>query len=219
MQNRTSSIIATISVLVIIAILISFHYYAHMWVSVFDKHESIEFTALVFLATAVLAIIAYVELTRANSITENEFLLNISNKWGSPSIIRARRVLHNLFVDAYRSKKHKQKCKSCRYKDAMNDVAEAIFALRTKKGVEGKKFIDLLNLLDFMEIVGFFWERKNIKTEDIDGLFGNSILFFYLSFLTFIENRQKYEENYFINFCNLSRALQKRTKMSICLCK
>lgn len=219
MKKHLTVIIIVITLIVIFAVLFVFQRYPQVIGQLYFNKEAEEFSILIFLATVAIALIAYAELTWSNKITENEFLLNISNKWGGESIIRARRILHRLFVATYRGKKHRHKCKCCRYKDAMADVSDHVFSLREKQGQEGDEFIDLLNLLDFMEIIGFFWKRRNIDLDDIDGLFGNSIVFFYLSFKRFIENRQNYEKNYYINFCNLSKKIIQKNEISICQCK
>lgn len=219
MRGWIGKVIAWLIIFFILYFLYLLHSNPKGWSNFFINGESVEFSALVFLATVAIAFIAYIELSWSNKMMENEFLLNICNKWSSESIIRARYILHDLFVSAYRDEANNKFCKHCRHEIALDYISKSILEMRKKRGKPGEKFINLINLLDFMETVGFFWYRKNIDIKDIDGLFGNSIIFFYQSFLPFIKIRQAREEHYYINFCNLSEQIKKEIKQDSCTCQ
>ena len=76
----------------------------------FSSKEREEINFYVFLATAVIACIACYEFKRSHELTANEFLLFISNRWGTKEIIKARQILHGLFISSYRDKKGNTKC-------------------------------------------------------------------------------------------------------------
>jgi len=223
MLKQKSASIIILFLLAISIILASLHYFAP---DIYNNTETEEVSVLIFLATAGIALIAYFELSRSNKTTENQFLLNISNKWGSESIVRARKILHTMFVEAYREKEESgqkdinNKCKYCQYCQAVDNMSKQVLEMRKEKNEKGNEFVDLLNLLDFMEIVGFYVKKGEINIDDIDSLFGKSVLFFYGVFSKFIDNRQKYDKTFYSNFVDMQAKLQNKNDIfSPCLCE
>lgn len=72
------------------------------WKKLFESTSAEEINYFIFLATGVLAFIAFIEFQRANKLTGNEFLLFLSNRWGCKEIIIARQIIHDFFVHNYR---------------------------------------------------------------------------------------------------------------------
>ncbi|CEK09376.1 hypothetical protein [Legionella hackeliae] len=52
------------------------------WKKLFESTSAEEINYFIFLATGVLAFIAFIEFQRANKLTGNEFLLFLYKRWG-----------------------------------------------------------------------------------------------------------------------------------------
>lgn len=109
-----------------------------------DNIEEIDF--LIFIATAALAWIAWYEFNRSNILTGNEFLLFISNRWGSKEVIKARQIIQEFFVIYYRGDNSASKGE---FSSSINEVSKNVIELSRKSKGDGERFIYLLNLLDF----------------------------------------------------------------------
>ena len=172
----------------------------------FSPKEREEINFYVFLATAVIACIACYEFKRSHELTANEFLLFISNRWGAKEIIKARQILHELFVKSYRDKRGNAKCE---YNRAICDVSELVLQMSRTSGMQGESFIYLLNLLDYLETLSYFFSRGDLEIADIRNICGNNAIFFFESFKLFIEQRQKHDKKYYSNFTYLYYELKK----------
>lgn len=184
-------------------------------VDYFVKEDDQEIALLIYFATLIIACIAYYQLSRSNEFADNEFILHISKRWGDKTIIKARMILHALFQIEYRSENTVDLCKHCHYERSLRKIADNILTLSRETNDQNFDFIYLLNLLDFMETLGFFWKERNLDIEIIDGLYGNSILFFYKCFKVYIKNRQQYEKNSYINFCQMAKKIKNLEEVPI----
>lgn len=174
------------------------------------QNDNEEIHYFIFIATVALAVIAYFEFSRSNELTSNEFLLFTSKKWNSEEIIKARQILHEIFIDAYRDKHGEKKCE---LSIALFHVSEKILQMSRKKDDDGKNFIYLLNLLDYIETLSYFYSKDELTLADIQNTCGNNIIFFYESFKLFIEKRQSHDKKFFINFVCLYYDLKKNNTL------
>lgn len=192
----------------VICVLISY-LFIHL-VHFLTGHDTEEVHYFIFLATLALALIAYYEFNRSNELTANKFLLFISNRWSSKEIIKARQILHEFFICSYRDDQGKPKCE---YNVALFSVSEKVLQMSRMKGKEGENFIYLLNLLDYLETLSYFCDRKELDLHDVQNTCGNNIIFFYESFKLYIEQRQSHDKNFFTHFTSLYHVL-KNTQLS-----
>lgn len=162
--------------------------------------NDIEISFLIYIATASLAIIAYVEFHRANQLNTNELLTFISNRWSSKEIIKARQIIHEIFVEKYRNDK------ICNFSQdfdiAVGATSISVLEMSRKGGKEGKKFIYLLNLLDHFESISYLHVANQIEFDDIKNIYGNNMFFYYQIFKKYIERRQSHHSS---DFCNYSK--------------
>lgn len=196
-QRYKGKIILAIAILSILAIYALIH-----WFSFFSTHDAEEIHFSIFLATVALVLIAYYEFDKSNKLSANEFLLFISNKWNCREIIKARQIIHEIFINAYRNNEKKVK-----FQEALSIVSDKILEMSKISGDEGKKFIYLLNLLDYLETLSYFWNRDDLNIKDVQNTCGNNAIFFYECFKSFIEKRQSHNEKYYINFTALYKKL------------
>ncbi len=167
------------------------------------KNDAEEVHFFIFAATVALGIIAYYEFNRSNKLTANEFLLFTSNRWSSKEIIKARQILHEIFIDIYRNEDGSRKCE---FNVALYNISE--ITLRMSKS-RNKDFIYLLNLLDYLETLSYFYNRGELNLPDIQNTCGNNAVFIYDCFRLYIENRQTHDKRYFSNYTALYHDLKK----------
>ena len=163
-----------LKILLLLAVISAAIYYGLPYFEYLDKNKNEEFDYLIFIATIAIAIIAYQEFERSHRLTSNEFLLFTSNRWGNSEIIMARQIIHKLFVDAYRDKNGNTKCE---YSVALISVAEKIIHMSKTANRKKESFIYLLNLLDYLEVVSYFYVRGDLKIEDVKNTCGNNAIF------------------------------------------
>lgn len=210
-MNKYRDYLSKYSVLLFIIIGLS-AFFILCWKRLLEKNSIEEISYFIFFATAILAYIAYVEFQRANKLTNNEFLLFISNRWGSKEIIIARQIIHEFFVKNYRAEKS---IVVNDYSGALHHTGRNVLELSRKSGDEGKEFIYLLNLIDFLETLSYFYSRKDLDIEDIQNICGHNFIFLCDVFRLYKERRQSREKFYFRNidrlYIDLKDNLQKMT--------
>lgn len=162
----------------------------------------------VFLATALLAGIAYYEFSKANKLSNNEFLLYISNRWGSIEVINARQIIHEFFVNHYGTKDSPV---FSDYPGSLHHTGKDILELSRKSGDDGKSFVYLLNLIDFLETISFFYSRGDLDLDDIQNTCGHNFIFLYKVFELYKQQRQRHDKTYFYNIDLLFEDLNKRS--------
>lgn len=205
-QRYKKAVISLLTVLLSSAVAIFLAYLAIHFFHFLRQSDNEEVHFFIFIATLFLAVIAYYEFSRSNKLIANEFLLFTSNRWNSTEIIRARQILHKIFIEAYRDKNGDAKCE---FEAALSLVSEKILQMSRSKGKDGDNFIYLLNLLDYLETLSYFYYRGDLTLPDIQNTCGNNIIFFYNSFKYFIEKRQSHDKKFFINFTGLYHDLKK----------
>jgi hypothetical protein len=183
----------------------------HFLYGLFVFKEEPEVSFLIFSATAALAWIAWYEFNRSNSLANNEFLLFISNRWGGSEILKARKIIHELFVSAYRTKNSKTKND---YDHSLVAISEAILEMRKENGEKGEQFAYLLNLIDYLEVLSYFHNRGNLGIDEIRNTSGNNVIFFYEIFKLYKEHRQRHDKSQFCNFDQLYNKLKSGESVS-----
>jgi hypothetical protein len=140
------------------------------------------------LATIAILLLAYIEFERSNRLHVSEVITFISNRWSSKEIIKARQIIHEIFVKKYRFD-------SNNYSDdfliAVRNTSIAVYEMSRKEGEEGEKFVYLLNMLDHFENTCYLCEYHKIDYPRISKIYGNNINFYYQVFEEYINQRQK----------------------------
>lgn len=146
--------------------------------------------------SAVLILFAYIKAREAIKQSRTNYLLRVDERWSSPEIIKAREVIHELYLSA---KELNPDLKED------NEQIKPIIALGIMKlhdnHRETQKFVSLLNFLDFLETIGYLHSQKSITTEEVSDLLGNSIVYFYDIFSIYIAYRRKTKDvGFYLNF-------------------
>lgn len=171
------------------------------------KSNDLEISFLIYLATASLAAIAYVEFHRANQLNTNEILTFVSNRWSSPEIIQARQIIHDIFVSRYRYDKKKNP--NGDFKIAIRNTSLDVYEMSKKRGTNGKDFVYILNLLDHFESISYISSTNQIDLEDIKNIYGNNMIFYYEILERYIQQRQTRISKDFVNFSKIYKVLKK----------
>ncbi|MGQ3890944.1 DUF4760 domain-containing protein [Legionella sp. CNM-4043-24] len=146
--------------------------------------------------STILILLASIKSQEAIKQSRTNYLLRIDERWSSPEIIRAREVIHELYLDA--------KELNPQFKEN-NEQIKAIISFGIMKLHDDKrkteKFISLLNFLDFLETIGYLHSQDSISTEEVSDLLGNSIVYFYDIFSIYIAYRRKSKDiGFYLNF-------------------
>lgn len=164
-------------------------------------------------ATAVLAIIAYSQLSGISKNAKAEFLLRVDERWGEKEILDARTIIHKMYLPYKKEGKDVRKLsEDCLYNFITENLSESIIKMSESAELH-ENFLKLLNYLDFMETIGFLRKNGYIEVEEIKSLCGNSICFNYRIFTGYIEERRKKHErknkDLYKNFEDLAKEIQK----------
>jgi hypothetical protein len=117
------------------------------------------FFALYF--SALLASIAYFNLSRLNREVKARFLLDIDKRWGEPQIIEAREKIHEFYLECRDPSGQKNK------ETEKNEISNKILELsRNKCNCAIKSYIKILNFLDFMESIGYLYVSEDITIDN-----------------------------------------------------
>lgn len=149
--------------------------------------------------TALLISIAWIQLEKfsktiisQNDTTKGQFLLKIDWRWSNAESVEAREIIHELYLEG-----------EAKFSNHMSDkarvidyVAGRIVQLRDSKNKKDiRKFIILLNFLDFMETVGYFYYKKYVGIDDLLELCGCSLDFNYQIFRFYIKDKRTRNQN------------------------
>lgn len=137
--------------------------------------------------TVALAFIAWIRIGDIYKQNEGDFLLHIDARWGSPESIKARAIIHELYLQV-------QNDDSLLIGLSLTDRDSAIQENIGKKIIElrgldykAEEFIYLLNFLDFMETIGYIENKGYITHQGLDALCGEALIFNYKIFQEYIE--------------------------------
>lgn len=154
-----------------------------------------EYTFIYYLSTAVvttvIAIIAYLQFEKINDNLTKDYLLKIDERWRSSEIIKARVIIHKLYVSERLKKRGNLKEKGLHKKIGLKIVA--LSKKLDNKSVQS--FISLLNFLDFMETIGYYYATGKLEQSDLKELFGLSLKFNYEIFEPYIYDRRERHKN------------------------
>ncbi len=193
--TKNHPVIFSIILLVFIALIFGCTYlFMHL-----KEHQNFEtsltYSVLALLTSAILILLAYIKTQEALEQSKTNHLLRIDERWASPEIIRAREVIHDIYLRAKHLNPHLSD----------NEQIKSVIALGIMKlhdnETQSGEFISLLNFLDFLETIGYLHSKKAVTTEDVSELLGNSIIYFYDIFSIYISYRRKSkDQGFYINF-------------------
>lgn len=145
--------------------------------------------AVIVVLTLILVCVGWIQLGDLNKTSTAEFLLKIDGRYGSEEIIKARAIIQRL----YRTANPEDEKTKDEYVRLMSKQIDNI-----RKETDDKsslEFAYLINLLDFLETVAFFTRKKYISVRDVDELLGNSVVFYYDVFKSYINKRRERYDN------------------------
>lgn len=168
-------------------------------------HMSSLHDASIIILTIIIACIAWVQLHGLVKTGQADFLLRIDERLGNKSIIKARTIIHHIYSESKEKNKNFTEPQHCEY------IAQEINSLGNKTDKESiKKYVLLLNFIDFLETTALFAKKGYISTKDINDLMNQSLDFFYTIFeIRINERRRKYQDpTFYINFENLVQRIR-----------
>ncbi len=149
----------------------------------------------------------------------NDFLLRFDNRYCNKESLEVKTILHRIYLNTKKPKKNY----SCSEKhiatisDKVKDMA------KSNREQDIKDFIILINFLDSLETIAYFVNNNDdIKIENIEEFLGQSIIYYYLIFITWIyenlriDNRNYSYYSYYSEFEELVKKLSKKCKNEDC---
>lgn len=157
-----------------------------------------EFTFLYYVLittiTAIIALFSYKQFQHFNNNLKAEYLLKVDERWGSMEIIKARSIIHHLYLDS----KRKLHITSEPDSDALlrSEIGNELIRLaESTAGNDPEEFLYVLNFLDFMETTGYLHTKGQLSQKDLIELFGDSVRFNYEALKPYIEYRREMHHN------------------------
>ena len=156
----------------------------------FNNNVLLQFNAAIMLVlTIVLIIGGWRQIHNANKISRDDFLLRIDFRYTSEEIIKARTLIHKIYISFSDDKISRT--------DKIIKTSEKIEKMRTSEDKqESSDFMYLINFLDFLETIALFYNKGSINETDLEILSGDSMKFYRDIFGCFIENRRKSTSNH-----------------------
>jgi hypothetical protein len=177
----------------------------HSIISIYSA-SLIVLTFFLVIATGALAYVAYIQIDSARkqleqigNSTRADFLIRLDNRYGSKQIIKARQIIHALYLESKKIQRISEENEDIH----RNYIAEKIndYAEDPEKAND---YVYLLNLMDFLETISFLANKGIIQKEEITDLMGLSLNFFWDIFHIRIKvRRQKYGDMRYKEFENL----------------
>lgn len=167
--------------------------------------------------TAALAFIAWMKVGHIDKQNEGSFLLHIDEIWRSSESIRARVIIHDLYLQAREKNKEPLEGLSPECQDKLIQcwVGKKIDELGSDP--ERKEdFIHLLNFLDFMETIGYLSVKDYVTSNELDALCGESLVFSYNIFKYYIDRKRSRHNNdgFYENFDKLYNKLMEHSSQA-----
>jgi hypothetical protein len=157
-------------------------------------HHAIFIVGLTFL----LVIVAWVQLQKIKEAARADFLLRVDDRYGGELTVEARTIIHIFYRDADKLCEKKELItEDARIRHIQSKIKELG---QSKNEDDCKKFVCLLNFLDFLETIAYFCNHEHLAKEDINELLGGTLTFHYKVFESWICYRRcKYkDEKYYI---------------------
>ncbi len=169
----------------------------HYWPQALQHEAENEInTWLIFvtgIATALLAMIAWVQLKKIVRKDEGQFFLDIDNRWASEEMIEARRIIHQIRLEC--TKKNNDDKHRCLESELCQQIGGEILKISESKD-KIKEFGYIMNLLDFIETVGFLSKEDLITPIEIEALCGESILYYCKILNEYVSNKDGKYKNF-----------------------
>lgn len=134
------------------------------------------------LLTMLLIWIAAKQLSGIKTIQESEYLLKIDERWHSKTIISAREIIHELALLTDHASGGSRVIQR-------RLIGLLILEMRNSP-TGGQEFISLLNMLDFLETIGYLFKTRRITEDQVYDLFHHSITNYFEMFEPYIKDRR-----------------------------
>ena len=196
--SKKSWIIFVISIIIAAAFLFLFYYFKFEWVLTEGKSQEVDYLyyTLIITLTIIVIFLACEKSDNALSQSRTNYLIKIDERWSSREIIKARIIIHKMYINTKTT--HPLKNNYCHDYDKFieSKLSEEINMLsEAKEENKIEEFVYLLNFLDFLETIGYLESKNKIGLTEIEELLGNSIKFHFKIFENYIYNRRKEHKN------------------------
>lgn len=151
-------------------------------------HEThITYSVLAIAASFIIIILAYFKSKESIKLSRLNYLLQIDERWSNTENIKAREIIHKMFLDVKKS--HPK----YNHHQIAPLIAVQIRDLHDNPN-KIEDYIILANFVDFLETIGYLYEQTNLTTVEIKEFLGNSLIYFYEIFSIYISYKRQIKD-------------------------
>lgn len=192
--------------LIVFFSMVLFPYFAYFYVNFLDHKPDgriIDFhNVSLIILTLILVCVAWIQLAGISRVSRSDFLLRVDDRYGSKSIIQARKIIHELDCRTNTN----DICSEVRIKNISDEISKIC-----EDEKSSRQFIYLLNFLDFLETVAYFTNKELISETELKELFSDSLVYYY-QILKGLINHQRSKRKNDNCYCELETLCKKFNK-------
>jgi len=151
--------------------------------------------ASLIILTFGIFIAASINLKGIRKIAKDDYLLRISERYGSTEIFNARFQLHAFHIEVEKNLKEKYKISEIEIHAQKEEeynklMSQEILNIKNDK-INAKTFTEILVFLDFLETMAYLVEKDSLDKKVVPELLGSSFNYYYGIFKGYITIRRK----------------------------
>lgn len=186
-KNKLSTIMILIIVIFVAMAIIDYLDLYNFFKNIDDKSFEKTGHMVLVISAAIAAIIAWWQLIKLNSTAFADLLTKIETRYGSGEILEAREIIQEIYLQ---SKDPQDTCK-LKHISRMQDIIKQI----GNDAKQSRKFILLLNFLDFLESIAYYVKVGYVSYDDVLEMFGGNLPYWFDVYERWIHyRREKFKE-------------------------
>lgn len=152
---------------------------------------------MIIFLTLALVWVAWIQLGSLNKTGKSDFLMRIDDRYGSEPIIKARAIIHRLYLSTKNDGEEiSDEIHLKRMAGEIKKIGQGKDSSENSSKGSSEDFLYLLNFLDFLETIAYFANRNDISKNDVNELLGGSLTYYYKVFEPWIYYRRgKYKDS------------------------
>lgn len=186
-KNKLSTIMISIIVIFVAMAIIDYLDLYNFFKNREDKSFEKTGHMVLVISAAIAAMIAWWQLIKLNSTAFADLLTKIETRYGSNEILEAREIIQEIYLE---SKDAQDTCK-LKHISHMQDIIKQI----GNDAKQTRKFILLLNFLDFLESIAYYVKVGYVSYDDVLEMFGGNLPYWFDVYERWIHyRREKFKE-------------------------
>ncbi len=153
-----------------------------------NKHEAyLAYSVLALTTSFIIIILAHFKSKEAIKLSRLNYLLQIDDRWSNTENIKAREIIHKMFLDAKKS-----------HPEYNHYQIAPLIAVQIRDLHDNpdkiEDYIILVNFVDFLETIGYLYEQTDLTIIEVREFLGNSLIYFYEIFSIYISYKRQIKD-------------------------